>query len=127
MTHGPSGLTPFPPVKRLHAAGVRLFTGSDGVRDTWSPLNNGDMLERAYLVAYRNGFRHDEDIAIALHMATTGGAQVMGVHDHGLAVGDHADLVLVPAETAAEAVVMHPPRRAVIKGGRVVAREGRLM
>lgn len=127
MTHAPSGLTPFPPVKLLHERGVRLFTGSDGVRDTWSPLNNGDMLERAYLVAYRNGFRHDDDIALALHMATFGGAQVMHVAGYGLALGDVADLVLVEAENAAEAVVMHPPRRCVVKRGRVVARNGRIV
>jgi cytosine/adenosine deaminase-related metal-dependent hydrolase len=53
MTHGPSGTTPFPPVKLLAERGVRLFSGSDGVRDTWSPLNNGDMLERAPRVARR--------------------------------------------------------------------------
>ncbi len=127
MTHGPSGTTPFPPVKLLVERGVRLFSGSDGVRDTWSPLNNGDMLERAYLVAYKNGFRHDEDIALALRLCTHGGAQVMGVADYGLDVGCRADLLLVDAETVAEAVVMHPPRRAVVKAGRVVARDGRLV
>ena len=127
MTHGPSGTTPFPPVKLLAERGVRLFSGSDGVRDTWSPLNNGDMLERAFLVAYKNGFRHDEDIALALQLCSQGGAQVMGVKDHGLAVGCSADLVLVEGQNVAEAVVMHPPRRAVLKAGRVVAREGRLV
>lgn len=125
MTHAPSGPTPFPPVRLLHERGVRLFTGSDGIRDTWSPLNNGDMLERAYLLAYRSGFRDDPGIEIALRMATYGGAQVMGVEHYGLAVGSAADLVLVEAETAAEAVAFHPARRLVLKRGRVVAREGR--
>jgi cytosine deaminase len=125
MTHAPSGPTPFPPVRLLHERGVRLFTGSDGIRDTWSPLNNGDMLERAYLLAYRSGFRDDPGIEIALRMATYGGAQVMGVEHYGLAVGSAADLVLVEAETAAEAVAFHPARRLVLKRGRVVARDGR--
>jgi len=125
MTHAPSGPTPFPPVRLLHERGVRLFTGSDGIRDTWSPLNNGDMLERAFLLAYRSGFRDDPGIEIALHMATYGGAQVMGVEHYGLAVGSAADLVLVEAETAAEAVAFHPARRLVLKRGRVVARDGR--
>jgi GTP-binding protein len=72
MTHAPSGPTPFPPVRLLHERGVRLFTGSDGVRDAWSPLNNGDMLERAYLIAYRCGFRDDADIALLIIDATEG-------------------------------------------------------
>ena len=125
MTHAPAGATPFPPVRLLHERGVRLFTGSDGVRDTWSPLNNGDMLERAYLIAYRNGFRDDAGIELALRMATYGGAQLMGCRDYGLHVGAVADLVLVEAQTAAEAVAFHPPRRCVLKRGRVVARDGR--
>ena len=120
MTHAPSGPTPFPPVRLLHERGVRLFTGSDGVRDAWSPLNNGDMLERAYLIAYRCGFRDDAGIELALDMATHGGARVMGMADYGLHVGAVADMVLVPAETPAEAVVFHPPRRRVIKRGRIV-------
>ncbi len=124
MTHAPSGPTPFPPVRLLHERGVRLFTGSDGVRDTWSPLNNGDMLERAYLIAYRCGFRDDAGIELALHMATAGGARLMGATRYGIEPGSDADLVLVDAETAAEAVVMHPRRRLVVKRGRIVARDG---
>lgn len=124
MTHAPAGPTPFPPIRLLHDRGVRLFSGSDGVRDTWSPLNNGDMLERAFLLAYRSGFRDDPGIELALRMATYGGAQVMGVAHYGLTVGSSADLVLVAAETAAEAVAYHPVRRLVLKRGRVVAREG---
>lgn len=125
MTHAPAGPTPFPPIRLLHERGVRLFTGSDGIRDTWSPLNNGDMLERAFMLAYRSGFRDDPGIELALHMATHGGAQLMGVKHYGLTLGSVADLVLVEAETAAEAVAYHPARRLVLKRGRVVARDGR--
>ncbi len=124
MTHAPAGPTPFPPIRLLHDRGVRLFSGSDGIRDTWSPLNNGDMLARAFLLAYRSGFRDDPGIELALHMATYGGAQVMGVAHYGLTVGSSADLVLIAAETAAEAVAYHPARRLVLKRGRVVARDG---
>lgn len=127
MSHAPSGPTLFPPLRLLHERGVRLFTGSDGVRDTWGPLNNGDMLERAYLIAYRSGFRDDPGIELALHMATFGGAQLMGLKNYGLAIGCAADLVLVQAETAAEAVCFHPPRTRVIKHGRVLARDGRCL
>ena len=125
MTHAPAGDTPFPPVRLLTERGVTLFSGSDGVRDTWSPLNTGDMLERAYLLAYRSGFRDDAGLELTLDMVTKGGAKVMGVRHYGLAVGAAADLVLVEAETAAEAVAFHPPRRLVLKRGRVVARDGR--
>lgn len=125
MTHGPVGGIPFPPVRLLAERGVRLFTGSDGVRDCWSPLNTGDMLERAFLISYLNGFRDDPGLELTLRMATHGGAQLMGVEDYGVEEGCVADLVLVPAETAAEAVALHPRPRLVLKRGRVVARDGR--
>ena len=82
------------------------------------------MLERAYLLAYCSGFREDDDLALALRMATFGGAQVIGAERYGLEVGADADLVLVAAENEAEAVALHPPRRLVLKRGRVVARDG---
>ncbi len=82
MTHAPVCYMPFPPVPLLAERDIRLFTGSDGVRDTWSPLNNGDMLERAYLIAYNSGFRDDPGLELALAMASNRGAQVMGAADH---------------------------------------------
>ena len=55
MTNGP-GPVPMPPVRRLVAAGVRVFAGSDNIRDAWSPLGDGDMLARAMLVRVAPGF-----------------------------------------------------------------------
>ena len=63
MSNGAGPVT-MPPVKRLTAAGVVVFTGSDNIRDAWSPYGNGDMLERAMLVGYRNGLEADEDLAL---------------------------------------------------------------
>ena len=112
---------PVPPVKRLAAAGVVCCAGSDGIRDTWGPYGNADMLERATLVGLRNNLRRDDELALALDVVTTGGARALGLSGYGLAPGDHADLVLVAAETVAEAVAQHPAPRTTIKAGRVVA------
>jgi cytosine deaminase len=122
MSHGPSGGRPAPPVKRLHEAGVRLCAGNDGIRDTWGPLNMPDMLLRAFLIAYRNNFRRDADIAIALEMCTSGGAGVIGTPDYGLAPGNVADLVMVDAENPIEAMIERPERWLVMKAGREAAR-----
>ena len=97
----------------MHERGVRVFSGSDGVRDAWGPLNTGDMLERAFTVAYINGFRDDAGLELSLRMATYAGAQVLGLEHYGIEPGDLADFVLVDARNEAEAVVLHPPRRAV--------------
>lgn len=124
LTNGP-GPVPMPPVKRLRAAGVAVFAGSDNIRDAWSPYGNGDMLERAMLIGYRQGFLSDDDLAIALDLATHAPARILGLADYGLSVGSAADLVAVRAGSVAEAIVAHPPRLLVMKRGSVVARDGR--
>jgi cytosine deaminase len=75
-------------------------------------------------LAYRSTFRRDEDIELALDAATYGGARALGLEPYGLMPGAPADLVVVAASTAAEAVVTHPVRELVLKRGRVVARDG---
>ncbi len=115
---------PVPPIERLHDAGVAVFSGSDGVRDGWTPFGSADMLERAMLVALRFNFRSDDGLALALHTATTGGARALGLSGYGLEVGCAGDAVLVEGENPWEAIVTRPPRKAVIKAGRVVARDG---
>ena len=123
MTTG-SASRPVPPIARLRARGIRVCAGSDGIRDTWGPYGNGDMLERAMLLGLRNNFRNDAEVEMALEVCTTGGAAVMDLPGHGLEVGCKADIVLVAGETLTEAVVAHPPRQLVLKRGRVVARDG---
>jgi cytosine/creatinine deaminase len=118
---------PVPPIKRLRAAGVNVACGHDGICDLWGPYGSGDMLERAMHVAYRSTFRRDEDIELALEAASYGGARALGLERYGLAPGAPADLVVVPARTAAEAVVTRPVRELVLKDGEIVARDGRVV
>ena len=113
------------PLLRMLELGVGVCLGSDGIRDLWSPWGDADLLNRAGLLAWRAGFRRDEHIEAALSTATSVGARALGRSGHGLAVGDRADLLLVPAEVVAEAVVAHPPRSLVVKDGVPVA--GRLV
>jgi cytosine/adenosine deaminase-related metal-dependent hydrolase len=123
MTNGP-GPEAMPPVKRLVAEGVEVFVGSDNIRDAWSPYGNGDMLDRARLVGYRAALLTDAELRLALDLVTAAPARVMGLAPPRLAEGAVADLVLVAAEHAAEAVATAPPRALVVKAGRITARGG---
>lgn len=122
MTTGPAS-RPAPPVKKLIDAGIRVCSGSDGIRDTWGPYGNADMLERAMMVGLRNNFRRDDEMRIALDVCTSGGARVMDLEGYGLTVGCKADLLIVPGEAVAEAIVTRSPKRRVIKAGSIVARD----
>lgn len=123
MTTGPAS-RPAPPVKKLLQAGIRVCSGSDGIRDTWGPYGNADMLERAMFVGLRNNFRRDDELRLALDVCTTEGAKVMEIAGYGIEAGCNADFVILPGETVAEALVMRAPQRRVVKGGRIVARDG---
>ncbi len=116
LTSAP-GAAPMPPVKPLLEAGVSVFAGSDNIRDTWSPLGSGDMLDRAMLIAWRQGFRRDDDLALAYDLCSCFAAKAMGLPSRGLEVGDRADLVAVEAESLGDAIARRPPRKYVIRGG----------
>lgn len=124
MSHGPSGGKPAPSIGQLRAAGIRMCAGNDGIQDAWGPLNRPEMLLRAYLIAYRNNFRRDEEIEDVVDIVTNGGADAMRVGDYGFAEGKAADLVLVDEETHVSAVVNQPAPWLVMKRGRITARDG---
>ena len=78
------------------------------------------------LVQYGSaGQMTDALVHAALDVVTRGNAAVLGLDRYGVAVGDRADLVVLPGETLGELVAMRPPRVCVISGGRVIARDGR--
>jgi cytosine deaminase len=114
-----------PSVMRLKQAGIRVGAGCDGIRDTWGPWGQPDMLDRARVVGMKNGLRTDSDLEHVLHIVSQGGADVMRLEGYGLQEGCHADLTLLAGETLAHAVVEVAPRPLVVKGGRITARQGR--
>ncbi len=118
---------PVPLVAPCRAAGVVIFGGNDGIRDTWTPYGSPDMLERAMLIGLRNNFRRDDEVALAFDCVSGAGARGCGFEGHGLEPGARADLVLVEARSLAETVVARPARRLVVSAGRVVARDGVLV
>ncbi|MGE8154473.1 amidohydrolase family protein [Pseudomonas vancouverensis] len=126
MTTTPSDIE-IPPFTELLGAGVNVCLGSDGIRDAWTPMGNGDMLERAMLLALRCGMRTDPQICTAFEAASTNGALALGRSDHGVSVGQVANLMLLPAQTLSEAVVSRPLARTVISRGVVVAKDGQLL
>lgn len=116
MTNAP-GDRAFPPVLRLRAGGVQVFTGNDNIQDAWWPYGNGDMLQRAMLVGYRSGFNTDEELRVALQMATEASAAVMGKQDYGLHLGNEASFVLLRAPNAAAAVAAAIHERVIVRHG----------
>lgn len=120
MTSAPADVA-VPPVEELTAMGVTVCCGSDGIRDAWSPLGNGDMLERAFLTAFRFDWNTDEDFRRALGCATTQAARAIGLADHDLRVGGRADFVMIDAMNPGDALCRRPAARRVVRRGAIVA------
>lgn len=117
-----SGASAVPPAQAIWDAGVTLGIGSDNVHDSWSPFARGDVLEKAFLVAYRNNLRTDAGLYRTLEAVTDDNARLLGLEPGRIEPGAPADLVVVDAENGAEAVAAHPPRLLVLRAGRVVPR-----
>ncbi|MBZ9854158.1 amidohydrolase family protein [Mesorhizobium sp. CA13] len=125
MTNAP-GNHAFPPVAALRAAGVTVFGGSDNIRDSWWPYGDGDMLNRANMIGYRSGFYQDGELEAAFDVVSYAGAKALGLEGYGIAVGARADFVTLRAEHVPEAVVAVPKERTVYRGGREIAKDGKL-
>ena len=115
---------PVPPVGALRERGVTVFAGSDNIRDCWSPFGNGDMLDRAAIIAERHEMFTDRELEDAFALATREADKALGDPRRGLHVGAVADLVAVEAASIADAVVERPPRSLVLRAGRVAAERG---
>ncbi|MFB6894008.1 amidohydrolase [Kitasatospora sp. NPDC056327] len=115
------------PFRELQALGVRVGLGSDGVRDSWSPFGNADMLHRTHLLGWTTGARTDRELADCFALAADGGADLLDLPRVTLRPGSPADFMLLPGECLPQVVVDLPRRDLVVRAGRVVARDGVLL
>ena len=111
------------PIKALREAGVNVALGSDNVRDPFQPLGNYDLLWQANLAVHAARLTRPEERVAALEMITHAPAKILGLRGYGLEVGCVADLVILDALTADEALAQVAPRLRVYKAGRLVYKQ----
>jgi cytosine deaminase len=110
----PRGLTA---VRALLDAGIPVAAGADNMRDPFNPAGSGDPFETTSLLMTAAHLSAPE----ALHAVTTGARTVLGLPRAGLAVGDRADLVLVPDVPLGDVLAGTEHARVVLAGGHVVS------
>src|SRR5256714_668681 len=112
----------FAQLKELLAAGVNVSLGNDVIMDPWYLMGRADLVEAASLALHFTYMSGLDEIPEMLRCATERGARTLGVEDeYGIEEGKPADLVGFAAPSALEVLRLHPPRRWVVRRGRVIA------
>ncbi|MDD4312319.1 MAG: amidohydrolase family protein [Eubacteriales bacterium] len=109
-------------VKELLAAGILVSFGQDCVKDTFYPYGSADMLQVANVTAHAAQMSLPPEIETVYDMITTTAAEILKLDNYGLAVGKKANLVVVNAKDARDAIRLTPERLYVIREGKIVAK-----
>jgi len=108
-------------VKELMAAGVTVAFGHDCVMDPWYPLGSHDMLEVANMALHVGQMTGVSEIKSCFEAVTSNAAKTLNLAGYGIAPGCHADLIVLQAEDAIEAIRLQAERLFVIRRGKVLA------
>ena len=109
------------PIQRLIELGVNGAIATNNVQNLFTPFGDGDPLKICTLIAQTLQLGTAASHRQCLEMVTTRAARAIGIHTTGIAPGKVADLVILEARSASEAVGTAPPGRTTIKQGQVVA------
>ena len=109
-------------VAELAAAGVRVAFGHDCVMDPWYSLGSGDMLEVAHMAVHVGQLTSIDAMRRCFQAVTAEPAAVMRLEGYGLEPGARADLVVLEAGDAVEAIRLKAARLFVLRAGHIIAR-----
>ena len=100
-------------VRELLDAGVNVTCGQDDMMNMFYPFGQMDMLEVANFVAHAAHLSSPAHIQAAFDMPRYSAARVLRLPDYGLHEGAAANLVLIPASSAVDALAAptHPAVR----------------
>ncbi|CAH6661648.1 cytosine deaminase [Pseudocitrobacter vendiensis] len=108
-------------VKEMLAAEINVCFGHDDVFDPWYPLGTGNMLQVLHMGLHVCQLMGYQQINEGLKLITHHSARTFGVTDYGIAPGNTANLIILPAENGFEAVRRQVPVRWSIREGTVIA------
>ncbi len=108
-------------VKQLLEAGVNVVCGQDDLQNMFYSYGKMDPLEVALITAHAAHLAAPHEIQAAFDMPRYNAARLWRLENYGLHVGAAANLMVLPARSAVEALRRQPPRRYVIRAGKVIA------
>ena len=116
------GLTP---IRRLLEAGVPVALASNNVRNPFTPIGTADPAHLTFVGAVAAHMGTRELMRDLVATITSHPARILNLRDYGCSAGCRADLVVWECERVEEIVMALPPRRLVVKAGRVTVEHDR--
>ncbi len=117
MGHGEPGSRSVAPCDRAIEAGVRTAIANNNLGNAFAPFGNGNLLQAAWLAGLL--CRHRDGTAL-LDAITAAPAAILGLPEHGNAIGAYADLVILRSDRVGDAVLESPAVDGTIKRGRML-------
>ena len=117
-------------ITRVHEfleAGVNVAYASDNVRDHFRPFGNADMLEEGLLTAQVMQYGSQKELRTIYKMGTYNAAANCLLPNYGLNEGCYADLVILDAPSAEEAILSQSLKLYALKRGKIMAQNGKLI
>jgi cytosine deaminase len=108
-------------VPELMDAGIKVAFGHDCVMDPWYSLGSADMLEVASIGLHLAQMTGVEQMKSCFQAITEVPAAILGLEGYGLEKGCNADLVILQAKDAVEALRLKANRLFVIRRGKVIS------
>ena len=108
-------------VAELMEAGVNVVCGTDNLRDSFMRFGDADPLRAMLLLGQLTRQLSDTALERLWSTMTGNAARMLRLPDYGLLPGARADLVVLDAASAPEAILLQSARLAVIKAGVQVA------
>ncbi|MBI1733694.1 MAG: amidohydrolase family protein [Candidatus Rokubacteria bacterium] len=109
----------------LRAAGVNVAVSTNNIVNPFTPYGHPDLLRQALVAAMAAHLGNLDQLAWLPELITTNAARAIALEGYGLAEGCRADLVVLDARDAAQAITEQSEKLYVIKAGRIVARNSR--
>ena len=108
-------------VKEMVERGINVAFGHDCVMDPWYSFGSHDMLEVAQMGLHVGQMTGVEQTLSVFDAVTTNAARALHLEGYGLEPGCHADMVILQASDAIEAIRLRANRLFVIRRGQVLA------
>ena len=102
-------------------AGINVSCGTDNMRDPFVRFGDADPLKAMLLLAQLTKQLHNAGLETIWQTMTSNAARMLRLQGYGLAPGCLADLIVLDARSAPEAILLQATRLAVVKRGVQVA------